>query len=285
MRKLQNELRASLAKSFPRLAQTYRLWKHNRMPYTFSGWGMTTTTTYPPWENIFSGCELANVQGFLRADEYLRSIVRQGKFVLSQFTDNPNKDKVLDELRWRHYLVYWSALYAAQNTEVSRKNYAECGVCDGLTIFYAINAAKTVSNDSAAYLYDAWEEMKAEYLLSSELGSAGAYSYLSIEQTRKNLMDYRETVVFNKGYLPASLQTSENPKTIVWLHIDLNSAAPTEGSLEYFYNKLVGGGVILFDDYGWAGYTDTKRVVDRFFLNREANLLQLPTGQAMVFKR
>jgi hypothetical protein len=246
---------------------------------------MTTSTTYPPWKNVFPGCELADIRGFLKTDEYLRSIVQQGKFVLSQFAESPNKDVVLDELRWRHYLVYWSALYAAQNTATSKKNYAECGVCDGLTIFYAINAAKTVSNDSAAYLYDAWEEMKAEYLLPSELGSAGAYSYLSIEQTRKNLIDHREMVIFNKGYLPGSLQISENPKTIIWLHIDLNSATPTEESLEYFYDKLVAGGVVLLDDYGWAGYTDTKRVVDRFFVNKEANLLQLPTGQAMVFKR
>ena len=246
---------------------------------------MTTSKTYPPWKNISPGCELPNVQGFLETDEHLKSMVRQGKFVLSQFSENPNKDGVLEELKWRHYVVYWSALYAAQNTEICRKNYAECGVCDGLTIFYALSAAATVTNDQQAYLYDAWEGMKTEYLLPSELGSAGAYSYISIEQTRKNLMGYRETVIFNKGYLPDSLQSSNNPGTIIWLHLDLNSAIPTEESLKYFYDKLAEGGVVLLDDYGWEGYTDTKRVVDRFFMNKEASLLQLPTGQAIAFKR
>jgi len=212
-------------------------------------------------------------------------MVRQGKFVLSQFSAKPDKDEVLDELQWRHYVVYWSALYAAQNTEICRKNYAECGVCDGLTIFYALSAAATATNDPQAFLYDAWEGMKSEHLLPSELSSAGAYSYLSIEQTRKNLMGYRDTLIFNKGFLPDSLQSSNNPETIVWLHIDLNSAIPTEESLKYFYDKLAQGGVVLLDDYGWADFTDTKRVVDRFFMNKEASLLQLPTGQAVAFKR
>jgi O-methyltransferase len=246
---------------------------------------MTTSTTYPPWKNIWPGCELTNVQGFLQTDRHLRSMVRQGRFVLSQFSARPDKDEVLDELKWRHYVVYWSALYAAQHTEIRQKNYAECGVCDGLTIFYALGAATAASNDPQAYLYDAWEGMKAEHLLPSELSAAGDYAYLSVEQTRKNLADHREAVTFNKGYLPDSLQTSRNPAAIVWLHLDLNSAMPTEESLKYFYDKLDGSGVVLLDDYGWMGYTDTKRVVDRFFMNKSATLLQLPTGQAIVFKR
>jgi O-methyltransferase len=274
----------SLARSFPRLAQTYRIWRYQQ-PYTFSGWGMTTSTTYPPWRNISPGGELTNVQGFLQTDGQLRSLVRQGNFVLSQFSDNPNKDEVLDDLKWRHYVVYWSALYAAQNTGIPQKNYAECGVCDGLTVFYALSAATLVSRDPAAYLYDAWEGMKAEYLLPAELGAAGDYSYLSMEQTRSNLRSHGATVIFNKGYLPDSLQSSSNPTTLVWLHLDLNSALPTEEALKYFYDKVAVGGVVLLDDYGWMGYTDTKKVADRFFVDKEASLLQLPTGQAIVFKR
>jgi hypothetical protein len=265
------------------MAETYRIW---RTPSTFSGWGMTTTTTSPPWKNVFEGCELANVQGFQKTDERLRDIVREGKFVLSMFSECPDMDFVLNELKWRHYLVYWSALYAAKNTRSEIKNYAECGVCDGMGIFFVLNAAKNAGGISKAYLYDAWDEMKPELLLPTEEESSGDYAYLSIKQTRKNLDEYRGDVVFNRGYIPDSFATSENPENIVWLHIDLNSALPTESALSYFYDRLEIGGVVLLDDYGWLAYADTKRVTDKFFKDKkDAELLQLPTGQAIVFKR
>jgi len=265
------------------MAETYRIWK---TPCTFSGWGMTTTKSSPPWKNVFEGCELSNVLGFQQADERLRELNREGKFVLSLFSESPDMDFALNELKWRHYLIYWSALHAAQNTRSKQKNYVECGVCDGMAIFYVLNAAKNVGAISKAYLYDSWEEMKPELLLPSEKGSAGDYAYLSIEQTRENLREYRDDVVFNRGYIPDSFATSENPESIAWMHIDLNSALPTEAALNYFYDRLEIGGVVLLDDYGWLAYTDTKRVVDKFFKNKkDAELLHLPTGQAIVFKR
>jgi hypothetical protein len=60
---------------------------------------------------------------------------------------------------------------------------------------------------------------------------------------------------------------------------------PTEETLKFFYEKILPGGVILFDDYAWNGYVDTKRVVDRFFQMKNVELLHLPTGQAIVFKK
>ena len=84
------------------------------------------------------------------------------------------------------------------------------------------------------------------------------YDYLNIDITKKNFVD----LIFNKGLIPSVFQKAENPTQINWLHIDLNSSEATQSSLEFFFDKLVSGGVILFDDYG---FRDTRKTVDKFF--------------------
>ena len=79
------------------------------------------------------------------------------------------------------------------------------------------------------------------------------------------------------------MKKPDPPDTIFYLHIDLNSAKPTEHALEFFYPRLVVGGVILFDDYGWDAYEDTKNTIENFFKDKPGLLMKIPTGQAIYF--
>jgi hypothetical protein len=126
--------------------------------------------------------------------------------------------------------------------------------------------------------------MKSEHLLESEKGHVGEYSYLDIENTKKNLATFQKETVFIKGYIPESFETSDNPTEIVWLHIDLNSVMPTTATLQFFFEKMPPGGTILFDDYSRQSEYDTKVAIDEFFSKKPGVLLPLPTGQAVYFK-
>lgn len=244
----------------------------------FSGWGMTTHT-FTPWHE--GGDEVA--RDFLRSNQEIIARVMQGKFKLSQFNAVEDKRKLLHELMWRHYIVFWSARYAHAATNYSVKNLVECGVCDGLTAYFAMSALRG-RNEFKAFLYDAWEGMKSEYLLESEKGSVGNYSYLNIENTKNNLAKFQGDSIFIKGFIPEVFEMSDNPTELVWLHIDLNSSIPTTSSLKMFFEKIPPGGVILFDDYAWHGYYGTKLCIDEFFSSKRGVLLPLPTGQAIYFK-
>jgi len=246
---------------------------------TFSGWDMTTYTL-TPWHDG-AGDDMA--RDFLIANEEIATRVKEGKFNLSQFNNIQDKRKELDTLMWRHYIVFWSARYAAKATNYSIKNLVECGVCDGLTVYFAMNALKG-NYEFKSFLYDAWEGMKSEHLLESEKKSVGYYSYLDIENTKNNLAAFQGETVFIKGYIPKSFETSDNPTEIVWLHIDLNSAMPTKEALQFFFEKIQPGGVILFDDYARQGDYDTRLVINDFFSGKSGVLLPLPTGQAVYFK-
>ncbi|TPQ28519.1 class I SAM-dependent methyltransferase [Methylomonas sp. EFPC3] len=248
---------------------------------TFQGWGMSTFT-HTPWG---SATDLGDIeQAFNETCGQLTELVKNDGFKLTQFKP-AERLSMLNSLMWRHYIVFWSATFAAKYAPRGTHNFVECGVCDGLTSFFALSAASGCGNDWGAYLYDAWEAMRGDLLLDSEKANQGEYGYLNVDVTRANLAKFGDRVRFNKGYIPESFAQSENPEAIVWIHIDLNSATPTIAALDFFWPRMVSGGVVLFDDYAWAGYEDTRNLILQWLKGKEGTLLPLPTGQALIFKR
>ncbi len=53
----------------------------------------------------------------------------------------------------------------------------------------------------------------------------------------------------------------------------------------FFFPRLVPGGIMLFDDYGFEVYKDAARkAVDEYFADQRESVLALRTGQALVIK-
>ncbi len=242
----------------------------------FEGWGLKTVH-YPPWAD--AGLAGAGLEDrFLAAHSEMKAALASGEIRLTQF--GAEAESAADSLMWRHYVVFWSAGFAAANARAPEIRLAECGVCDGLTIFFALRAAPAAK----AYLYDAWAPMKDGALLSSEKALSGSYAYLDVENTRRNLARFGDRAVWNKGFIPEVFAGADNPDSVAWLHIDLNSAKPTLNALEFFFERLAPGGVILFDDYAWQGFEDTRIAVRRWSADKGGSLLVLPTGQAVFLK-
>lgn len=65
----------------------------------------------------------------------------------------------------------------------------------------------------------------------------------------------------------------------------MNCVAPEVAALEYFWDKMVSGGVIIFDDYGYANSTnDQKFAHDKFARSKNVEILTLPTCQGLLIK-
>lgn len=249
-------------------------------PITFSGWKMATGTQ-TPWHDG-GGNPLS--RAFASCDRELAQRIATREVILTQFRPE-SVDAEVAQLRWRHYLVFWSASLACRLATSGPRNFVEMGVCDGLTAWFASNARQKWKCGGEFFLYDAWEGMRADLLSGTERASAGSYSYLEVENTRKNLaLCGMDSFVFNKGYVPESFTVSRNPDTLAWLHIDLNSAAPTIASLDFFWDRLLPGGVVLLDDFAWPGYEETRYQVEQWCSARSQDILHLPTGQALLLK-
>ena len=250
----------------------YEFKKFKKKVKTFNGWGLTTTDTIPPWENKVNKENLF----FNKVNSHLIDLVEKKEFRLTQF-DYKNTDykKILNELAWRHYIIFNSVMLASKNISSNNMNLAECGVCDGLTIYFAIKACEISNKAKKAYLYDSWETLADDKLRFK-------YDYLDIDITKKNLVSFQEDLVFNKGLIPNIFKTARNPSEVSWLHIDLNSTDATKSSLDFFYSKLISGGVIIFDDYG--GFEGTRKTIDNFFDSKNGHFINYPTGQGVFIK-
>ncbi len=72
---------------------------------------------------------------------------------------------------------------------------------------------------------------------------------------------------------------------IAFAHVDINTAAATTRVLDYVWPRIVPGGAVVLDDYGYRGYEDQRVAVDDWSRSALTLPLALPTGQALLFKR
>ena len=240
----------------------------------FVGWGMTTVHA-PPWMNHYDS------KNFVDATKDIKKF--KFNLIKSTGTDVHN----IDDALWRHWLVSYATKHAINFSKDTNPNFVECGVGEGVSAFFAlrqISNDKQVSNSFKMHLYDAWAPMRKKELLKSELVSEGKYSELTIDMPQNNLKEYENNIVYHRGYIPEVFEKGDNPESIIYMHIDLNSAKPTLGALEFFYPRLKERGVILFDDYGAINYLETRKMIDEFFSDKEGILMELPTGQAIYYK-
>jgi hypothetical protein len=93
-----------------------------------------------------------------------------------------------------------------------------------------------------------------------------------------------DNVKLIRGTIPASL--SECPaERVAYLSIDLNTAAPEIAAAEFFWDKIVPGGIVVLDDYGFPLHDPQRLAFDDFAQRKGTRVLALPTGQGMMIKR
>jgi len=71
---------------------------------------------------------------------------------------------------------------------------------------------------------------------------------------------------------------------VAYLSIDMNAAYPERQAMEFFWDKLVSGAVIVLDDYGWDAHKAQKLEMDAFAQEKGVSIFSLPTGQGLILK-
>jgi len=230
----------------------------------FEGWGMTTETQVPWIDDL----EFQKINQIMK-----KTFIHDGVLNFS-FIDT-------DILLWRHWIVVYCIKYVMKFSNANNFNFVECGVASGMTAYFAL--AELKNKQYTFHLYDSWGIMKSEGLHETEKEVSGEYADQSIQNTKKNLELYSNKIKYHVGYLPETLDDSA-PNDIMYLHVDVNSAKTTGEVLEFFYPRLVSGGIILFDDYGSVLYNETRKLINKFTHEKNGILSILPTGQAIFYK-
>ena len=89
------------------------------------------------------------------------------------------------------------------------------------------------------------------------------FIYKDIESVKKNIkkLSLSKTKVY-KCKFPNDLNPSFKKKNFKICHLDVNTYKSTKSSFEFVKNKMIKGGVIIFDDYGIYGVDGIKKFIN-----------------------
>src|SRR5574337_275897 len=177
--------------------------------------------------------------------------------------------------------------YHVLQTQNLRGDIGEVGCYQGRTaMLMASLTRKTI------HLYDSFEGLPDRQ--APDEGSAAWFQ-------RGHLMASPQEVEANflNAHLPApkihvgwfkDLVPHQFPSSFCFVHIDGDFYSSVKDALAQIYWRMVVGGVILIDDYGWPDLPGAKIATDEFFTDKSEKPQQLmglngsPATQALVIK-
>lgn len=184
-------------------------------------------------------------------------------------------------LQWRVYIVCWFANWVKR----LEGDFVECGVNTGAYARAIMDYTQFNQTGKTFYLLDTYEGLDPSQISPAE-ARAGVTHYLKAytnvyEQVLKTFRNFNTKII--KGRVPDTLGQVE-AKKIAYLSIDMNVAAPEIAAMEYFWDRIVPGGILIHDDYGFPQHINQKLAVDEFAARRGVSVLCLPTGQGIIIK-
>lgn len=126
------------------------------------------------------------------------------------------------------------------------------------------------------YLFDTFEGFsQKDIALEGNFSSSQSkhFSNTSIELVLEK-MPHRQNCIIKKGWFPQSAKDVEDDFCFVNLDADLYM--PILEGLNFFYPKMVQGGVILIHEYFSKGYKGVKKAYEDF--SADKNIISLPIG-------
>ncbi len=173
-------------------------------------------------------------------------------------------------------------IWAAQQVLPIEGDFVECGVYKGFSSAVIADYLEFGKLDKTLYLYDTFEGIPEKY--DSENRNAPEYAAPGIHEGVVERFSKFGNVRIVKGIVPDTF-SDVAPDKVALLHLDLNSSTAEIAALEVLFDRVSPGGVIVFDDYGWAAYGAQRIAEDKFMAERGYRILEIPTGQGLLIKR
>jgi O-methyltransferase len=156
---------------------------------------------------------------------------------------------------------------------------AEVGVYKGGTARIMGRTSKQFEKN--LYLFDTFKGMPTVDN-SKDLHKEGDFKDTDMNSVARYLADCKNVHIY-EGLFPETGKAIADKKFCL-VHIDADIYRSIKESSEFFYPRMVEGGIIIYDDYGAPSCPGAKIAVDEFYKDKQESLLYLPTGQCVVIK-
>lgn len=170
-------------------------------------------------------------------------------------------------------------------------DFIECGCLFGHSTHLLAEILQKRAHKSKLHVFDSFEGLSAfEDVDYSEFTPSQASSLkrqkhfsASYETVADGLRKYPFVQLY-KGWIPDRFSEVAD-RNFSFASIDVDLYRPTLDSLEFIFPRLVEGGSIYFDDYGYKDFPGARKAVDEYLATQTFDLfLRLSSGGAILIK-
>ncbi len=164
--------------------------------------------------------------------------------------------------------------------------FVELGTGKGYVMSAILSSLEYIEVDLSkkdVYLFDTFESSATDFKSSQEMSlGRNIYYAESFSAVKENFLEF-PNVNLIKGRLPETL-TNIELKKIGFLHIDLNAPEIETACLKILWEKILPGGVVLIDDYAYAGFEYTYVLFNELAKELGVQILTTASGQGIIVK-
>lgn len=158
----------------------------------------------------------------------------------------------------------------------------ECGVGKGRTLLYLSHLVSQENKGRKIWGFDSFEGFPEPSPEDASIRNPkkGEWAGTSEEDMRKilqraGLQDsfVKSSVILVKGFVEKTLSQYDG-SPIALLHIDLDLYEGYRVALENLFPKVIGGGLVLFDEYHDSNWPGATKAIDEYFKNSGYRILK-----------
>jgi hypothetical protein len=159
-------------------------------------------------------------------------------------------------------------------------DFAELGVYRG----GSAKLIATLKGNKRLHLFDTFTGLP-EVRPDVDVHKTSDFDDTSLQSVQRYLSPY-PNILFYPGFFPDSAKAlAETHTRFAFVHLDVDIYESTKSGLEFFYPRMVPGGVILSHDYRNLGCPGVRRAYDEFFSDKPEMVIELWKTQSLVIKR
>ena len=172
-------------------------------------------------------------------------------------------------------------------------DFAECGVWKGQSAYIISSILSERVTDKKLHIFDSFEGGLSEKIeedvnlrsgLSEKEIREESNMFSSTEDEVMSCLNGFPFIRLYKGWIPGRFNEVKDGQ-FSFVHIDVDLYEPTRDSLEFFYPRLVKGGAIVCDDYGFTQFPGAKKAVNEFLKKNNYEIFyEVPMGGCFIIK-
>lgn len=132
------------------------------------------------------------------------------------------------------------------------------------------------------YLFDSFAGMIEDDSDIDGKHKKNDFNDVTYDMVRQYLSD-KPNCLFYKGWFPETAKFLTTEKFCL-VHLDGDYYQSTVAGIEVFWNRMVPGGVIIFDDIDWFACPGVRRAVDEFFTDKVKHVREMGNNSCAIFK-